>query len=94
VERPYHSNSQKNIAVADKNDTEALARFLTRNGQALLPMVELIEESKLAVDELIDVLGRASVEAVLRLSAEEAAGCYCSSNYSKRSPAASQPLPR
>jgi hypothetical protein len=36
----------------------------------LLPLAELIEQSKLAVDELIDVLGRASVEAVLRLSAE------------------------
>jgi transposase-like protein len=36
--------------------------------------VELIEQSKLAVDELIDVLGRAQVEAVLRLSAERIAG--------------------
>jgi hypothetical protein len=35
----------------------------------LLPLVELVEQSKLAVEELIDVLGRASVEAVLRLSA-------------------------
>jgi len=59
VERPYHT--------IRKNDTQTLARFLTKNGQALLPMVELIEQSKLAVDELIDVLGRASVEAVLRL---------------------------
>jgi len=66
VERPYHT--------IRKNDTQTLARFLTKNGQALLPMVELIEQSKLAVDELIDVLGRASVEAVLRLSAEGVAG--------------------
>ena len=66
VERPYHT--------IHKNDTQALARFLTKQGQALLPMVELIEQSKLAVDELIDVLGRASVEAVLRLSAEGVAG--------------------
>ncbi len=66
MERPYHT--------IDKNNTQALARFLTRNGQALLPMVELIERSQLAVDELIDVLGRASIEAVLRLSAEGIAG--------------------
>jgi transposase-like protein len=66
VRKPYHT--------IDKNDTRALACFLSRNGQALLPMVELIEQSKLAVDELIDVLGRASVEAVLRLSAEGVAG--------------------
>ncbi len=36
--------------------------------------MELIEQSKLAVDELIDLLGRASIEAVLRLSAEGIAG--------------------
>lgn len=66
MERTYHT--------IHKNDTQELARFLTRNGQALLPMVELIEQSRLAVDELIDVLGRASVEAVLRLSAEGIAG--------------------
>ena len=37
-------------------------------------MVELIEQSKLAVDDLIDVLGRASIEAVLPLSAQGIAG--------------------
>ncbi len=66
MERPYHT--------IHKNDTRALVHFLTKNGQALLPMVELIEQSRLAVDELIDVLGRASLEAVLWLSAEGIAG--------------------
>jgi len=37
-------------------------------------MGEPIEPSKLAVDELIDVLGRAQIEAVLRLSAEVVVG--------------------
>jgi len=66
VEKPYHT--------IRKNDTQAWAHFLSQNGQVLLPMVELIEQSQLAVDELIDVLGRASIEAVLRLSAEGIAG--------------------
>jgi transposase-like protein len=66
VEKPYH--------IVQKENTEDWGKFLARNGQALLPMVELIEQSKLAVDELIDVLGRAQVEAVLRLSAERIAG--------------------
>jgi putative transposase len=66
VEKPYHT--------IRKNDTQALVHFLTKNGQALLPMVELIEQSQLRVDQLIDVLGRASIEAVLRLSAEGIAG--------------------
>ena len=64
--KPYHT--------IDKKDTQSLAHFLARNGQALLPMVELIEQSTWAVDELMDVLGRASIEAVLRLSAEGLAG--------------------
>jgi len=66
VEKPYH--------IVEKDDTRGLASFLAKNGQALLPMVELIEQSQVAVDELIDVLGRATIEAVLRLSAEGIAG--------------------
>src|SRR5436309_11560376 len=37
-------------------------------------MLEWIEQSQAAVDELIDVVGRATIEAVLRLSAERVAG--------------------
>ena len=37
-------------------------------------MVELMEGSRMAIDELIDVLGRASIEAVLGLSARGVAG--------------------
>jgi transposase-like protein len=37
-------------------------------------MLELIQESRMAVDELIDVMGRASIEAVLELSAIQVAG--------------------
>ena len=66
MEKPDH--------IAGKESNEELGRHLARNGQVLLPMVELIEESKMAVDELIAVLGRAQVEAVLRLSAERVAG--------------------
>ncbi len=66
VEKPYH--------ILNKESTQELAQWLAQNGQMLLPMVELIEQSKMAVDELIDVLGRAQIEAVLRLSAERVAG--------------------
>lgn len=66
VEEPYH--------IVEKKDREGLRDFLVKNGQALLPMVELIERSEMAVDELIDVLGRATIEAVLRLSAQGIAG--------------------
>lgn len=60
--------------ILDKSETRALAAFLAKEGQLLLPMVELIERSKAAVEELIDVVGRAAIEAVLTLSAQGVAG--------------------
>lgn len=60
--------------IAHRNDTQQLARFLAKEGQFLLPLVSLIEEAEMAVDELIDVAGRATLEAVLTLSAQQVAG--------------------
>jgi len=51
-----------------------LSDFLAREGQFLLPMLDLITQAEMAVDELIDVAGRATIEAVLTLSAQEVAG--------------------
>jgi len=60
--------------IVDVKDSRSYAKYLAQNGQLMLPLVELIEASRLAVDELIDVLGRASIEAVLQLSAAGVAG--------------------
>ena len=75
--------------IVDRKDSRALAEFLSREGQLLQPMLELIEQAdpsrlrtRMAVDELIDVAGRATrvlersegIEAVLTLSAQELAG--------------------
>ena len=60
--------------ITDRKDSRALAQFLSGEGQALLPMLKLIEQAEMAVDELIDVAGRATIEAVLTLSAQELAG--------------------
>jgi len=65
----YHT-----LIQTGKPNARKLAEFLSRNGQVLLPMVDLIEQSRLAVDELIDVAGRATIETVLQLSAEQVAG--------------------
>ena len=51
-----------------------LAAALARDGQTLLPIVELITNGQAVVDEAIDVMGRATIEAVLELSARELAG--------------------
>jgi len=66
VERRYH--------ITEKENTGAILGFLSKDGQALLPLVAQIEQAEVALDELIDVLGRATVEMVLRLSAERIAG--------------------
>jgi len=59
--------------VIDKNDNKKLADFLCQEGQLLLPMVELITEAEMAVDELIDVVCRATIEAVMALSVQSPA---------------------
>lgn len=51
-----------------------LARVLAKDGQLLLPMLDLIENAQGAVDDLIDVMGRATIEAVLLMSAAGVAG--------------------
>jgi putative transposase len=60
--------------IADKTDSRKLTEFLCQDGQFLLPMVELITGAEMAIDELIEVTGRAAIEAVLTLSAQEVAG--------------------
>ena len=70
LKRSYHTLSTKG-----QTNARRLAEFFSRQGQGLLlPMVDLIEQSRLAVDELIDLAGRATIEAVLQLSAEQVAG--------------------
>ena len=51
-----------------------MAEFLTQKGQQILPAVELITQSRMVIDDLVDAVRRATIEAVLRLSAEHMAG--------------------
>lgn len=60
--------------IAGPADSQALVAFLSQEGQWLLPMVQLIEQAKIAVDDLVDVMGQATIEAVLQLSARQVAG--------------------
>jgi transposase-like protein len=69
VKKKYHT-----IRKQGKVNEQELAAFLTKNGQGLLPMVGLIEQSRMACDQLIDVTGRAVLQAVLQLSAAQVAG--------------------
>jgi putative transposase len=69
LRRNYHTLSTKG-----QTNAKRLAEFFSRHGQGLLPMLDLIQQSRLAVDELIDIAGRAMIEVVLQLSAEQVAG--------------------
>ena len=65
---------KRTYEVAEQGDKRGLAEFLKRESQFLLPMVELVERTELAIDEVITVMGRATLEAVLAMSAEGVAG--------------------
>jgi putative transposase len=65
---------KKSYQVVSPKDSRELSQFLAKEGQFLLPMLDLITQAEMAVDELIDVAGRATIEAVLTLSAQEVAG--------------------
>lgn len=57
-----------------RRNEEALNRFTQAGGQFLLPLVELVEQARLAVDDVIHELGRKTIETILDLSAQEVAG--------------------
>ena len=69
MKRSYHT-----IDKQGKANEKKLAEFLSKGGQLLLPMVDLIEHCQMACDELIDVAGRAAIQAVLGLSAQQVTG--------------------
>ena len=55
-------------------DSKRIADLLAKDGQLILPLLDLLENAQCALDDLIDVMGRATIEAVLRMSAEAIAG--------------------
>ena len=62
------------VDSTSKLGSRELAEFLAKDGQLLLPMLDLITQGQRAIDEVIDVMGRATIEAILKMSAEEVAG--------------------
>jgi transposase-like protein len=62
------------VDVSSKLASRELAEFLAKDGQLLLPLLDLVTQGQRAIDEVIDVMGRATIEAILRMSAEEVAG--------------------
>ena len=71
MKKPYHILDS---AKQQRLRPEELTRLLSQNAQLMLPLVELIEQCQGAVDEVIDVTGRAAIQAVLELSAQQVTG--------------------
>jgi hypothetical protein len=71
TERNRHMSEYQTIS---SGDSRAFSDFLSSNGQRLLPMVKLVEDARAAIDEVIDVAGRACIQAILETSAGELGG--------------------
>lgn len=65
---------KKVYQIAKKTESRKIAEYLSKEGQLLLPFLDLICNTEQAVDELIDVVGKAAIESVLLLSARQIAG--------------------
>ena len=68
---------KKTYHIVDRDSQSAAAtleQFTRANGQILLPLVELITQARVAVDEVIGAVGRQTIETILTLSAQEVAG--------------------
>jgi putative transposase len=69
VKKTYHIVNRE-----EKAASASIEQFAKSNGQFLLPLVELITQARVAVDEVISSVGRKTLETILQLSAEEIAG--------------------
>ena len=62
------------LRVVHRNDRSQIKRVLASSGQALLPMLELLEGAQASIDELMHDTAVGLVEQLLVLSAQELAG--------------------
>ena len=69
VKKPYHI-----VGRDEKSAAKSIEAFAKANGQILLPLVELITQARVAVDQVIHTIGRQTIETILMLSAQEVAG--------------------
>jgi putative transposase len=69
MKRNYHV-----VELDSKGAEKTIELFCKTNGQMLLPLVDLITEARLAVDEVIHQAGRGLVQTIFLLSAEQVAG--------------------
>ena len=69
MKRNYHV-----VELDSKGADKTIEMFCKTNGQLLLPLVDLITDARLAVDQVIDRAGRSLIQTIFLLSAEQVAG--------------------
>jgi putative transposase len=67
-------NKKPAVRIAHRNDRSGVKRWMAGHGQALLPMLELLENAQASIDELMNEAARAFIEQLLVISAQEVAG--------------------
>jgi len=62
------------VDARDALNCRELTGMLTKDGQALLPILELILNGRKTIDQVIDVMGTAAIQAILEMDARAKAG--------------------
>ena len=73
-DRKAGRKAKDGLRVVHRNDQAAVRHWARGSGQALLPMLELLENAQASIDELMNEAARAVVEELLLASASKIAG--------------------
>jgi transposase-like protein len=73
-DRKARKPAASGLRVVHRNDHAAVKRWAQGDGQALLPMLELLENAQASIDELMNEAARAVLEELLLASASKIAG--------------------
>jgi transposase-like protein len=73
-DRKSRKTADSGLRVVQRNDRAAVKRWAQGDGQALLPMLELLENAQASIDELMNEAARAVLEELLLASASKLAG--------------------
>ena len=62
------------LKIVGRGEEQALRGYFAEQGQVLLPLLELVEDARASIDELMSEAAKTFVEQLLVLSAQEVAG--------------------
>jgi hypothetical protein len=62
------------LRIVGRREEQALRGYFAEQGQVLLPLLELVQDARASIDELMNEAARTFVEQLLEISAQEVAG--------------------